>query len=290
MSTIQISKNMIIEAAKFCGFDDIHENNTKHAFGFSGKLNSNPTVRHNIDLQAWSNSKYSKDFRVILSGNKDTDWIFYNSYNDTYKIRPVVFIAKDKIYDVSSKIDLFLSVFYSNICEFNNWLKKELDGKCFDIQKPIVLTSNKTSKEWYKVYVDQTERFDSLMETIIELRSGLSNRINPNAVFLCTQYNGTEGTWDYDAAAMGNVSFVSSFSGLYQYTAIPKPSSVAATLGYAIGHELLHTAAGGLPHTSQELLKPGQRKEESIMWTARPPEAKLFDHEKRILINSPYIK
>lgn len=283
---IKISEITILEAARyFHGPLASLWPNDGHALKYAAKKPGDET-RYPIDLQAYSNTKYSADWRVVLSGMGKSEWAWFNPFYQTYQIVPVIQVASDVLWNVQ-EVNAARDNFAHNVKQVAEFYRAQL-GKTFQVHEPILFYSNRDSRKWYDIYQQCTKaetRF-MLYDTVrMDLEAAFGRRINSNLIFVAAQYCGNQPTWDWGAAGGGWLNVVSAFACCHRY----KPETAGQweqTVAYALAHEIGHCF--GLPHTDSLRDTSKLDYNKAVMLRGFPPNALFAPYEKEILNNNAF--
>jgi hypothetical protein len=271
--------------------------NDGHAYQWNAKK-PNDSTKYGINLQGYSDSKYSQNYRIVMAEGVDKyAWRWLNTYSLDWAVLPVVFVASDLIWR-TQEVGVAASRWAHNLQRVSDWYGSKL-GKQFRVCKPQVVPDSRSRSDIYNLYqssktsegmtpaqYDQS-RYLPWRTAIADYQSHMRNRVNTNLIYAFTHYTGTDTDWDFAAAGGGSYLFVSSFATTHT---LPDLATVSdprqQTLAYAVAHEIGHCFELG--HTEQQFADNWQQ---SIMQAARPPGAILCDYERsRLLNNHPFFK
>jgi hypothetical protein len=255
-----------------------------HAYSWQAKK-PNDSTRYSIDLQPWCSAAYGADTRVVQSSFDG--WKRFNPYAYDWHVLPVVLVATDRFWDAAA-IQQGVANFRHNLACVADWYQTQI-GKSLRLLEPQLFCGRRTSKEWYDLYVNQTDRYDLWKACDEELVRLYGNRLNANILYVVTQYCGYTPEWDWDAAGgmmhigRGFLAVVSSFATSWRFENGSAPTWDETVL-YALGHEMGHCL--GLPHTPDT--QAGWDR--SIMRRGMPLSAILTAEEKAKLATNPFFK
>lgn len=259
-----------------------------HAYGWAARK-PNDNNRYPLDLHAYTKAIYGGDCRVVQRNFGGAGWARFYPLDKAHDwtILPVILVASDQIMDVPG-INVAIENYRYNVGVMADWYQSQL-GKRLTILEPQLFGNWRNSDQWLQIYKDQTDRYDLWNLCQQEVVEAYGKRINPNIIYLVTQYCGLHPDWDWDAAGgpmstgFGFLSVVSAFACCWKFQP-NTPSPYDETVIYAMGHEVGHCF--GLPHTSSD--QPGWQN--SIMQRGMLPTAILTDVEKSRLQTSPFFK
>lgn len=270
--------------------------NDGHAYQWQAKR-PNDQARYGINLQGWSDSKYSQNYRIILAEGVDKyAWRWLNTYSLDWAVLPVVFVPTDLIWR-TQEVGAAASRWAHNLLRVSEWYQSKL-GKKYRVCKPQVVPDSRSRSGVWDLYQSSIttgtetpeqyseKRYKPWRTVIDDYYAHMRNRVNTNLIYAFTHYTGTDTDWDYAAAGGGANLFVSSFATTHT---LPDLATVTdprqQTLAYAIAHEIGHCF--GLGHTEHTLAANWQQ---SVMQAARPPQAILCEYEKQRLLNNPFFR
>lgn len=281
---IGIGDTHFLEAARWqYGSDTQLWPNDGHAYQWHAKRPLNQQ-RYPINLQGWSDSRYSQNYRVVMAEGVDRHaWRFFNTYSRDWLVVPVVYVAADHIWNMP-ECKAAASTWANNLQVVSEWYRGQL-GKGFQVCRPQVVPDYRNTAQIWNLYqsskTDDTSspaRYLPWDTAINDYKAHMRGRINTNLIYAFTHYAGPSAAWDFAAAGGGAYLFVSSFGTVERAQDNP-------TLFYATAHEIGHCF--GLGHTEHTLASNWQQ---SVMQAARPPQAILCEYEKQRLLNNPFFR
>ncbi|HEX9942470.1 MAG TPA: M12 family metallo-peptidase [Thermoanaerobaculia bacterium] len=178
------------------------------------------------------------------------------------------------------------------------WYLEQMGDVTFKALQPLIHVSRKSAEDWRRLScrtaglprpafcppdLGPEERYVLLYEAINEVSPRFQRVQADIAVPLFTFSGLADHDFFLGAAALGGPRGVSYNVQAPNVAACPAAEPYCGT--YAFGHETGHNF--GLPHTCDRGISDCQR---SIMWTASPPTAILFDVEKDDLRRSSFFQ
>lgn len=262
--------------------------NDAHAYNWKAHKPSD-LGKYDLDIHAHTKAIYGGDCRVVQRNFGAAGWARFYPFDPAcdYSIIPVVLVASDQVWGAAA-INVAIDNYRHNVGVMADWYKAQTNRE-FKVLEPQLFGNWRNSDQWLQIYKDQTDRYDLWKLCQAELFAAYGNRINPNAIYLVTQFCGAHPDWDWDAAGgpmstgFGFLAVVSAFACCWKYRP-DTPSPYDETVIYAMGHEVGHCL--GLPHTPSS--QPGWEK--SIMQRGMLPGAEFTQEEVIRLKTSPYLK
>jgi hypothetical protein len=246
---------------------------------------------HNIDLNKAAATQFGPAYQAVATGNHAYDWAAFNQSEESHIVIPIMQVASELFFSVGMVRD-GLARFYSAIGAVRTWYLNQV-GKTFKIHKPLVQYSGITSSDWAKLQNDSlvsSTRYNYLDKAQSILNNEFKT-LNPNAVYLVTQYCGERADLWLGAANRSNVCVVPPRCCSVWTPALGPTNELEQNIMFAIGHELGH--AFGLPHPDQltESARPQGWQSSIMQWGYNGINpAILTTNEKTALITNPYFR
>lgn len=290
-----ISDQTYLDAAKLqYGSDTVLWPNGGHAYQWHARRPGNEQ-RYPINLQGYSDTKYSQNWRITLAEGVDKyAWRWLNTFEHDWVVLPVMFCAADFIWEIPA-ISEAAARWANNLVWTSDWYASKL-GKRFKVCKTQVIPDKRTSKQIADLYNQsktypgmtdqqyQTARFLPWRSCMDDYNAHMKGRVNGNVIYAFTHYAGPAADWDFAAAGGGPYLFVSSFATVHDLSNFYVINDQRKqTLAYAIAHEIGHCF--GLGHTESTLAADW---DQSIMQAARPPAAIFASYERERLLKNPF--